>query len=262
MGVTQAKDLLQAKALGCLDQEEEILFSKLLEEDNNFPWQEFGQYQNLVAFLAALLDVENPDQNVKDDIARKLYEYGEKIKAEEKIDDITETEIQTDNSLKEIEDEGVIIEKEPFTVPEVLLEEQPSEVRPTIKKGISFKEHGVLQVPINERERLKNKTSGEPLNKNERTLTSSLTKKEFEKKSVKSYVSKIPAVIEPEEKSKSNKMVIAAIIISVITLLLLIVIYFKISSDIQENRDEIQQLKEQIHSGILFDQSYNISERV
>ncbi|MCH6574331.1 MAG: hypothetical protein IH795_03865, partial [Bacteroidetes bacterium] len=63
-------ELLQAKALGCLDPEDDALFTKLMKEDENFPWQELGHYQNLVAFLPTLLEIEVPDREVKDNIAR------------------------------------------------------------------------------------------------------------------------------------------------------------------------------------------------
>ena len=116
MSLAQAKDLIQAKALGCLDEEEEKLFAKLLEEAD-FPWQELGQYQNLVAFLPTLLDIENPDKEVKDNIARKLYEYGEKIKVEEETENVAESENQLEDSLNEIKEEGVVIEEEPDIIP-------------------------------------------------------------------------------------------------------------------------------------------------
>ena len=258
MSTASAKDLIQAKALGCLDPEEETIFSKLLE-DSDFPWQEFGQYQNLVAFLPSLLDIENPDQEVKDDIARKLYEYGEKIKAEEKTENVANTKIQQEDTLKDIEEEGIVIEEETETKLDTPVEEPDTEVKPPLKKGISFKEHGVLQVPLSKPEELTGKETPKQQNKPERTSQRGLSKKEFEKRNVKSYVSKIPAVIEPEKKKQSNKLAIAAIIIAVITLLLMVVFYFKISSDVQKNRDEIQQLREQINSEVIFEHPDNLA---
>ena len=49
MSETRVKDLIQAKALECLDTKENATFLHLMEEDNEFPWEGFGQYQNLVA---------------------------------------------------------------------------------------------------------------------------------------------------------------------------------------------------------------------
>jgi hypothetical protein len=48
MSNMESKELLQAKALGCLDPEDDALITKLMKEDENFPWQELGHYQNLV----------------------------------------------------------------------------------------------------------------------------------------------------------------------------------------------------------------------
>ena len=260
MSLAQAKDLIQAKALGCLDEEEEKLFAKLLEEDD-FPWQELGQYQNLVAFLPTLLDIENPDKEVKDNIARKLYEYGEKIKVEEETENVAESENQLEDSLNEIKEEGVVIEEEPDIIPPgVAVEENYQEDVQPIKKGISFKDHGVLQGPLSKPEGLAKKPPVTQLNKSEQPPLSGLPKKETDKRRVKSYVSKIPPVIEqPEE--KSNKMNILAIIISVIALLLMLVLYFMMSADIRENQNEIQKLKNQIHSEVLFDSKSNISDQ-
>lgn len=298
MGIEQAKDLLQGKALGCLDPEENATLTRLMEEDSEFPWQELGQYQNLVAFLPTLLDIETPDSEIKDNVARRLYEYGEKIKAEETVEEIPENEpeIDLESDLDKIEEDGVVIQEEEISEPEIPTEDvteinmgkdletideelgkieengvvikeeeilEPEapvadpfqEDKPQIKKGISFKKHDVLKGPFGKTKEPEHKVllkqpPSEPISR-----TGSL-RKEFDKRKVKSYVSKATAP-EPVDDGKFKKLVLISIIASVIALILIIIFYFKLSSDIQDNQDEIQKLKEQLHSEVLLDENFS-----
>ena len=253
MGNMESKELLQAKALGCLDPEDEALFTKLMKEDENFPWQELGHYQNLVAFLPTLLDIEIPEPEVKDNVARKLYELGEKIKTEKK--EVKQNTIAKEKELDKIEEDGVILEEEPIEKAEIpAVGEDLADVGNT-NKEISFKEHGVLlQSPSNDekkvmREPLIKKQQGGP----ETKTTPTQPKKEFEQKSVKSYVSKFPAGAADGESSKSRSGLIVTVILFVVTLLALIFVYSKLSSDIQENRDKIDRLERQIGTEIILE---------
>jgi len=248
MSKMESMELLQAKALGCLDPEDDALFTKLMKEDEKFPWQELGHYQNLVAFLSTLLEIEVPEPEVKDNIARKLSELGEKINAEK------------EEESDKIEEDDVIIEDEPIEKTEIpAVEKDLADVGNT-NKGISFKEHGVLmQSPSNDekkviREPLIKKQQGEP----ETKTTPTQPKKEFEQKNVNNYVSKFPTDAADVERSISKSGLIVTIILFVVTLLALIFVYFKLSSDIQENRDKIDRLERQIGTEIMLE---NISLR-
>ncbi|MCH7773729.1 MAG: hypothetical protein IH784_04890 [Bacteroidetes bacterium] len=254
MSNMESMELLQAKALGCLDSEDDGLFTKLMKDDENFPWQELGHYQNLVAFLPTLLEIEVPDPEVKDNIARKLYELGEKIKAE-KEEDVKQNTIAKEEELDKIEEDGIILEEEPIEKAEIpAVGEDLADVSNT-NKEISFKEHGVLlQSPSNDekkviREPLIKKQQGEP----ETKTTPTQPKKEFEQKNVKNYVSKFPTDAADVESSKSKSGLIVTIILFVVTLLALIFVYFKLSSDIQENRDKIDRLERQIGTEIMLE---------
>ena len=254
MSNMESKELLQAKALGCLDPEDDARFTKSMREDENFPWQELGHYQNLVAFLPTLLDIEIPEPEVKDNVARKLYELGEKFKAG-KEDEVKQNTIAKEKELDKIEEDGVILEEEPIEKAEIpAVGEDLADVSNT-NKEISFKEHGVLlQSPSNDekkvmREPLIKKQQGGP----ETKTTPTQPKKEFEQKSVKSYVSKFPAGAADGESSKSRSGLIVTVILFVVTLLALIFVYFKLSSDIQENRDRIDILEKQIGTEIILE---------
>ena len=239
----ESMELLQAKALGCLDPEDDALFTKLMKEDEKFPWQELGHYQNLAAFLSTLLEIEVPEPEVKDNIARKLSELGEKINAEK------------EEESDKIEEDDVIIEDEPIEKTEIpAVEKDLADVGNT-NKGISFKEHGVLmQSPSNDEKKIIRK----PLIKKQQggsgtIITPTKPKKEFEQKSVKSYISKFSTEAADGESSKSKSGLIVAVILFVVTLLALIFVYFKLSSDIQENRDRINILEKQIVAEIMLE---------
>jgi len=254
MSNTESMELLQAKALGCLDSEDDELFTKLMKDDENFPWQELGHYQNLVAFLPTLLEIEVPDSEVKDNIARKLSELGEKIKAETE-EDVKQNTIAKEEESDKIEEEGVIIEEEPIEKAEIPAVENDLVDADNAKKGISFKEHGVLmQSPSNDdkkviREPLINKQQERP----ETKTIPKQPKKEFEQKDVKNFVSKFSTEAADVESNKSKSRLIVTITLIVVTLLALIFIYFKLSSDIQENRDRIDRLERQIGAEIMLE---------
>ncbi len=200
MSNVESMELLQAKALGCLDPEDDALFTKLMKEDENFPWQELGHYQNLVAFLPTLLDIEVPEPEVKDDVARKLYELGEKDKAEND-EDVKQNTIAKE---AEIEEDGFVIEEEPVENAELqAVGENLANVDNTTD-GISIKEHEApLQNLLNDEIKMEQ----EPLKKQQQGKTEAKTtpvqpKKEFEQKKVKSYVTKYPAGAADSESSK------------------------------------------------------------
>jgi len=65
--------LLYPFALGCLEREDYELMMEYFKSNQDYPWQEFGEYQNLVALLPSFLNIEIPDVLVKDRVARKLY---------------------------------------------------------------------------------------------------------------------------------------------------------------------------------------------
>ena len=74
MDKNSATKLIKAKALGCLEQIEEIELSEFMETAEEFPWAELGEYQNLVSLLPLYLPLELPGNEVKDNLVNKLTE--------------------------------------------------------------------------------------------------------------------------------------------------------------------------------------------
>jgi len=282
MNNINAKDLIQAKALGCLDPDDDAMMNKLMEEDAEFPWQELGQFQNLVAFLPTLLDIESPDQYVKDNVAKKLSQLEAERKAAEapppepepqpEPEPIKEPELEIKSELTELPEESknVSLTEQPIEEdlseditnldPDIKINEEIEEdLKSAVKKGISFKDHGVPQIPSVEEEEKKEKVPEEKkeVKKEEPQLkpdrinrgpTQRLSRKEFESRNVKSFVSKTPAVEEkPVVQIKKDKAgIITAIVLFIITLLVLAFMYFKFSNEIQQNKEEINRLKNMI----------------
>ena len=249
MSGLQVKDLLQAKALGCLDPEEDEIFIKCTKEDENFPWKEYGSYQKIVSCMPALLEIEIPDQEVKDKVSKILYDLNEKLTSEEK-------------SVKEDEsDEGIIIEEleegrdvESQEIPN--LKEVGAEKK-DMADSISFKKRKASEIPLPGFENLNKETFTTQTDKPKKKPPVSIDKKEFKEKPVKNYSSKIPVGENLDGRNKNKLFLIAAVTFLLITLFLLIFIYFKFSSDIESNKNEIENLKRQISSEVINDKVYS-----
>ena len=69
----QYYDLLHAYALGCLDPKDLNIMNEFLDTGEEFFWEELGEYQNLAALLPSILNIETPGMELKDKVARKLY---------------------------------------------------------------------------------------------------------------------------------------------------------------------------------------------
>lgn len=244
MSELKAKDLIQAKVLGCLDADEETLFNKMMKEDQDFPWEEFGQYQNLVAYLPTMLDVEIPDREIKDNIARKLTELNDQMKAGEIVEEEPEAfEEESQTPLETIDENGITIEEE-----NVEYEIESEVVADDIKKDVTFKQHELLHDTLQNKSSRTLETTVKPVDKSTLKTDISSTKEDARRRNVKSHISKSPAYIEPPVQADNKKGIMAAIILGIIAIILIIIIYFSLSSDIQNNKEEIEKLKEQLYS--------------
>lgn len=69
-----ASEMIQAKALGCLDIDDRKVLDEYINLGGEFPWKEYGEFQNLTALLPIILEIEVPHVSVKDKVARKIYD--------------------------------------------------------------------------------------------------------------------------------------------------------------------------------------------
>ncbi|MGD8305715.1 MAG: hypothetical protein PVF17_03595 [Ignavibacteria bacterium] len=252
MSELKAKDLIQAKVLGCLDADEETLFNKMMKEDQDFPWEEFGQYQNLAACLPTMLDVETPVREVKDNIAMKLTKLNEKNKADEIIEEEPEVlEEKTQEFIETVDEESIQIEGE-----NIEQEVDSGLLTDDTNNDITFKQHELLPDTLKNKASRTPETTVQPEDKLISKTDSTSPKEDSKRRNVKSHISKSPAYIEPPAQVDNKKQIMAAIILGVIAIILIILIYFSLSSDIQNNKDEIEKLKEQLHSSNAIENIY------
>lgn len=92
-------ELIQLYTAGCISQPNKIVLKALMESDENFPWIELAESQNLIAILPSAIDPETPSGRVKEKIMMKL---GNKIFNEE----------LTLSKNKILQDEPVLIEEQ------------------------------------------------------------------------------------------------------------------------------------------------------
>lgn len=85
MDKATAAELIQASALGCLDNSEKKELNEYLDLGGEFPWKEFGEYQNLSSLLPIILELNIPDSSVKDKVARRIYDAIEEQKAQKSL---------------------------------------------------------------------------------------------------------------------------------------------------------------------------------
>lgn len=77
-------DLIKLEVLHCLNDKDKANLQSIKAEGTDFPWKEFGDYQNLSSLLPISLELKYPASDLKDKTAMKLYNIRELIKA--KID--------------------------------------------------------------------------------------------------------------------------------------------------------------------------------
>jgi len=94
--------MLQAKALGCLDDEENKELQEFIDAGHVFPWDELGSYQNVASLLPLGLQLELPDAELKDRVALKLIKLSEQLRIKKILEeDKFEVEEEFDESVNE-----------------------------------------------------------------------------------------------------------------------------------------------------------------
>lgn len=75
--------MIPAKALGCLDDNDNLFIQSYIDEGSQFPWNELGVYQQIAALLPLSLQIETPDPQLKDNVALRLIKLTEELRAKE-----------------------------------------------------------------------------------------------------------------------------------------------------------------------------------
>lgn len=72
MNPEEINTLIQAFALGCISTEELKRLHQIFRTENDIPWAELGMYQNMLALLPAISNLENPGEEVKQNLMERI----------------------------------------------------------------------------------------------------------------------------------------------------------------------------------------------
>lgn len=215
-------ELIKLSTIGCISEEDQTSLNSLMVEDENFPWKELGEFQNLVALLPSALVIETPSWELKDRVARKLYKLRDEVKSQkEEEKPVVETAVTTEQLVEEPE-EGITFEK----------------------NAVDIIDSDLAQAPPQQ------KIPDEPILETKSGLTKSKSKESLDKelieKTTKEYISTYFAKeIELTQKS-IKKSFLLSLVLFIVVLLLIGFMYFKFSGDLDSKQEEIDVLKNRL----------------
>lgn len=184
-------------ALGCLDRNEYFEILEKMQDKLHFPFQELGEFQNLVALLPTILNIETPEPEVKDKVARRLYRIKDIKRPERKFtkeivsSDINQQNItQKESQLKENFFELGSLKDKESTFEEIKEFERQGNNVPSKEKEFQPVKSFTKKIEENEIPPSKKidmnppPTSKEEIEKQEISKEKLLTEKELEEKSI------------------------------------------------------------------------------
>lgn len=128
--------MLQAKALGCLDAEENKELQEFIDAGHVFPWDELGSYQNVVSLLPLALQLELPDAELKDHVALKLIKLSEQLRINKMLEeDKFEVEEEPDESVN-----GFTNIPETYVEPPIEIETEETVVEENLAEALNPEE--------------------------------------------------------------------------------------------------------------------------
>ncbi len=74
------KEMISAFALGCMDKPNYKQFREYLENNGKLPKGELGDLQNIIALIPTILDIESPNEELKNELGKRLIEIQKDIK--------------------------------------------------------------------------------------------------------------------------------------------------------------------------------------
>lgn len=125
--------MLQAKALGCIDFEDNRELQAFIDEGHVFPWDELGKFQNVAALLPLALQLELPDAELKDRVALKLIKLSEQLRIKKILE---EDKFEVEEELDETVDEFTNIQ-EPFVDPPIEIETEETIVEDNLAVALN-----------------------------------------------------------------------------------------------------------------------------
>ena len=242
MDKNSATKLIKAKALGCLEQIEEIELSEFMETAEEFPWAELGEYQNLVSLLPLYLPLELPGNEVKDNLVNKLTELRNQLfPVQEEEQELVEEELPAFEEEKvpdevEINMQDIDVDVEPdLSIQDNVIPDEPEEEILETKEEISSERRPTFKRDIFDEQR----------EKSDRRIRESIKKLDDE-------------IAELEQTVKRNFMISLGVF--VVLIVIVIFIYLSLSSRISDQQDKLDTLQNSI--GLLIPQPQNSPENI
>jgi hypothetical protein len=254
-------EFLYAYSLGCLDKDDLINLKNFLDSNEDYYWQELGEFQNLSSLLPSILPVEKPGPEVKDKVARKLYRIRNEIKAkrdklkkehkasepivEKPIEPKKEEILPVEKPEHNVEDFEIVTSKE--TVPENLISTDNKKEESNIQ--IEEKSERAARNLEKKPEVIRNRDN-DTTAKNQIVDSEAKEKSRPQKAIDKTNVQRQSRIrqIEKEEKTRSRRsfLVITSFLIVLMLVLILGYMYFKFSSNAKKYEARINSLNQDV----------------
>ncbi|MBK7629297.1 MAG: hypothetical protein IPJ23_00910 [Ignavibacteriales bacterium] len=116
--------MLQTKALGCIDENENKELQEFIDAGHLFPWDELGKFQNIASLLPLALELELPDSELKDRVALKLIKLSEQLRTSKIIE---EDKFEIEEDVEELVNDYTNID-EPFVEPPIEIETEETTI--------------------------------------------------------------------------------------------------------------------------------------
>jgi hypothetical protein len=215
-------ELIKLNAIGCIKPDDLAALNSLMQEDENFPWKELGEFQNLAALLPSSLVIETPSWELKDKVARNLYKLMDEVKSQQEEEKtVEEPKQETEQVIKEPKD-GIAIDDNETNVNESDL------------SGIKFEEQPEPDVIIEDKPDKAELITQLPLDK------------ELIAKTTKEYVnSYFKGEVKLAQKS-TQKTLFISIALFILSILLIVFMYLKFSGDADTMQEDIDKIKNRL----------------
>lgn len=106
MNKEELTELIQLYSAGCIKKQELQKLRSSMEEDENFPWFELSEYQNIAALLSITLKTEEPTLNVKNKVVYKMNKLAEARSGDNIENDTADQRVENVSTSKEKIDWG------------------------------------------------------------------------------------------------------------------------------------------------------------
>ncbi|MCF6269666.1 MAG: anti-sigma factor [Melioribacteraceae bacterium] len=94
------KEMISAFALGCMDRKNYKQFKNYVQGGGELPDGELGDSQNIISLIPTILDIDNPREELKNELGNRLIEIQKNIK-NRVVEDRRETRIEFEDEFLE-----------------------------------------------------------------------------------------------------------------------------------------------------------------